>query len=337
MRASIRANTRWGASRRRGFLDATTDAAIITRWWTQAPEANIGVWAGGSGLVIIDIDNHLVGAHPAGAHPAGAHPAGAHPDAEGAHLADGFATWLALQASHPGIECETVSALTGGGGRHLFFAAPPGCKLPGKLGPGVDVKANGGYVVVPPSRHASGKPYAFEKDRNPVRMRPAQLPPALLELLNPKTENCGAAGTKQASLPEHPPINPSPQEATAPSERVGDEYARSHTWADILEPHGWQLARQQGQHGLLDPAGQGRRGERSHGRRQRRRVVGVEHERRAIPTGRKLHQVCGVCAAGAWGRLQSGGAQPARSAGAGRSGRCRHPLPRSGRYGWSRR
>ena len=55
----------------RGFLDATTDPAIITRWWTQAPEANIGVWAGGSGLVIIDIDNHLAGAHPVGAHPAG--------------------------------------------------------------------------------------------------------------------------------------------------------------------------------------------------------------------------------------------------------------------------
>ncbi len=39
-----------------GFKDATTDVAQIERWWTQYPDANIGFWPGGSGLVCLDLD-----------------------------------------------------------------------------------------------------------------------------------------------------------------------------------------------------------------------------------------------------------------------------------------
>ena len=39
-----------------GYLDATTDAAQITEWWRCAPNANIGLWPGQSGLGVIDVD-----------------------------------------------------------------------------------------------------------------------------------------------------------------------------------------------------------------------------------------------------------------------------------------
>ena len=39
----------------RGCLDATTDPEQIRQWWTQWPDANVGVATGG-GLVVVDID-----------------------------------------------------------------------------------------------------------------------------------------------------------------------------------------------------------------------------------------------------------------------------------------
>ena len=38
-----------------GCLDATTDTDVITRWWTDHPDANVAI-ATGAGLVVIDID-----------------------------------------------------------------------------------------------------------------------------------------------------------------------------------------------------------------------------------------------------------------------------------------
>src|SRR5688500_2891547 len=39
-----------------GVLDATTDSDQINQWWTQWPQANIGVNCGASGLIVLDED-----------------------------------------------------------------------------------------------------------------------------------------------------------------------------------------------------------------------------------------------------------------------------------------
>ncbi len=109
-----------------GFHDATTDAEQIERWWTQYPTANIGIPT--AGLVVIDLDGE-----------ANSWPG----DPErGADLANTGAI-----------------ALTPRGGRHFIFRRPAGkawkCST-GKLAPGVDVRTNGGYIVVPTSRTAQG-------------------------------------------------------------------------------------------------------------------------------------------------------------------------------------
>ena len=67
--------------------------------------------------------------------------------------------WLLWHGTLP----DTVSLRTGGRGQHFYFQHP-GVPIPnyaGKLGPGLDVRGEGGYVVAPPSIHLSGKPYEW--------------------------------------------------------------------------------------------------------------------------------------------------------------------------------
>ena len=70
-------------------------------------------------------------------------------------------------------------ALTGGGGRHLYFQHPGIAvrNAVGTLGPGLDVRGDGGLIVAPPSRHQSGRGYAWEVTAHPdeVALAPAPL------------------------------------------------------------------------------------------------------------------------------------------------------------------
>ncbi len=112
-----------------GLYDATTDPATIRRWWAAWPDANIGIACGASGLVVVDVDAK--------------------------NGAPGLDTWQGLLPQIGG-QIDTPTVQTPTGGLHFYYAAPPGVDLSqgnGKLGPGVDVKGNGGYVVAPPSIH----------------------------------------------------------------------------------------------------------------------------------------------------------------------------------------
>ncbi len=135
-----------------GCLDATTDAPTLRRWWARSPGANVGL-ATGAGLLVVDVDPRHTG------------------DASLASL---------------GPLPATREALTGGGGRHLFYraAAPVRCSA-GRLGPGLDVRGEGGYIVAPPSVHPSGALYRWHSDcglAHPIAHAPAWF----LELLRPR-------------------------------------------------------------------------------------------------------------------------------------------------------
>jgi hypothetical protein len=71
----------------------------------------------------------------------------------------------------------------------VFFAAPAGGLANGKLGWGIDFKGTtGGYVVVPPSRHASGRHYVWDIDPREVPL--ASLPQWIIKALRrPKAEH----------------------------------------------------------------------------------------------------------------------------------------------------
>jgi putative DNA primase/helicase len=102
----------------------------------------------------------------------------------------GDETLAALEAEHGELPL-TWRFLTGGGGEHILFAHPGGhvpcscgnAEKPGKLGPGVDVKADGGYIVAPPSEHLSGRRYAISVDHHPEDISAAALPAWIIEKL----------------------------------------------------------------------------------------------------------------------------------------------------------
>lgn len=138
-----------------GFLDATTDEAQIADWWRRWPDANIGIACGArSGLVVIDIDPRHAGD-------------------------DALA---ALEREHGPLP-HTVESLTGGGGRHLFFAHPGGTVRTCDIAPGVEIRADGAYIVAPPSLHASGRTYAWELSSHPDDVAPAPVPEWVVALM----------------------------------------------------------------------------------------------------------------------------------------------------------
>jgi len=139
-----------------GLTEATSDVDTIRRWWTAAPSANIGIRTGRvSGIVAIDVDvAHHIG-----------------------HFGD--ETWRALEELHGKVPA-TVEAITGSGGRHILFAYPEDAELllskSNALGPHVDSRADGGYIVVAPSLHRSGSEYTWEASSHPDDTELAPLP-----------------------------------------------------------------------------------------------------------------------------------------------------------------
>ncbi|MCX6782899.1 MAG: bifunctional DNA primase/polymerase [Candidatus Levybacteria bacterium] len=58
-------------------------------------------------------------------------------------------------------EVQTIKSATGGGGWHYYFQYVDGVQNSANIKPGIDIRGEGGYVVVPPSSHSSGKDYEW--------------------------------------------------------------------------------------------------------------------------------------------------------------------------------
>lgn len=80
----------------------------------------------------------------------------------------GMVSFNALYAQEPGLVSGAVGVITGSGGRHVYYLARQGEPTKGGNGmwPGLGIKAAGGYVVMPPSRHYSGGSYRW-REANP--------------------------------------------------------------------------------------------------------------------------------------------------------------------------
>jgi hypothetical protein len=124
-----------------GFKDATRDETQILGWWQQYPNAMIGAPMGpASGLWATDLDLDPV------------------------KKIDGKATLDQLAAQRGPIP-PTWTTITPRGGRHLIFVWDSNVEIrnsAGKIGPGIDVRGNGGYICLPPSRNATGGAYQWE-------------------------------------------------------------------------------------------------------------------------------------------------------------------------------
>lgn len=139
-----------------GVHGASTNRAQIAGWWHRWPDANVGIATGrASGIWVLDIDPRN----------------------------GGDAAWAAACRAGGGYnassEATTVVA-TGGGGYHIYFAYPSGGGVSnGKFAAGIDVKSDGGYVVAPPSSHASGKDYIWRNGPGKIIAAPEFIAKAL--------------------------------------------------------------------------------------------------------------------------------------------------------------
>ena len=123
-----------------GLRDATTNERAIRNWLRLWPDSGIAVRTG-SGLVVLDVDGET--------------------GADSLHD---------LERRHGALPA-TVSVVTGGGGAHYYFEArEPVRNSAGRLGRGLDVRGEGGYVVAPPSPHPSGRRYQWENHPDDVAL-----------------------------------------------------------------------------------------------------------------------------------------------------------------------
>jgi Bifunctional DNA primase/polymerase, N-terminal/Primase C terminal 1 (PriCT-1) len=168
-----------------GFLDATTDTEQIEAWWTARPDSNIGMPT--AGFLVVDVD--------------GADNPWPGDDLEGLE------------------ECPVSQ--TPHGGRHHVYRQPQGKSwnsTASRLAPKVDTRANGGYIVLPPSV-VGGKPYQWAGE---FEIEPSDLPepPAWLvaqveggtDLFSQETD--GAAGDGPVA-PQGAPVAPKSERAAA--------------------------------------------------------------------------------------------------------------------------
>lgn len=137
---------------------ATTEENMLVGWWDTMPEANIAIACGKrSGIVVLDVD--------------------------AGH--GGYESLTVLFEKYGPLPTTPVSK-TGSGGEHIFFKHP-GIEIrnsAGKLGKGLDIRGDGGYVVAPPSIHPNGNAYQWEV--RPSETPLADMPEWMIELLREK-------------------------------------------------------------------------------------------------------------------------------------------------------
>jgi hypothetical protein len=129
----------------KGVHDATTDVAAVAAWWAHRPY-NVGLSTGGAGLLVVDLDV-----------PHGGRELPAAWTVRGAVTGADVLALLADQAGDT-TYADTRTIVTPSGGRHLYYRAPwPLPSSTSRLGPLIDTRGVGGYVVVPPSTTAAGR------------------------------------------------------------------------------------------------------------------------------------------------------------------------------------
>lgn len=144
-----------------GLKGATRYERIIRRWWSDTPDAMIGVPTGAPiGAWVLDID--------------------VPPDHEDGRI------WLVEMEKLHGPLPATRTATTASGGKHYFWRHVDGVRnRAGKaLGLGVDTRGDGGFIIAPGSFMLDGRGYEWDNDL-PI----ADAPAWLLELVLPRTIN----------------------------------------------------------------------------------------------------------------------------------------------------
>lgn len=182
---------------------ATNDPDMIRQWWQGLYRGHgVGIacgWVDGRCLFVLDVDGP-------------------------SHGADGEAVLADLEGDYQPLP-DTVEAVTGSGGRHLYYWADREVRNEAgqSLGRGLDVRGVGGQVLAAPTVHPNGQAYAWVDGHAPDEREPADAPGWLLALL------------------ERPEPISEPRQKVAATDRPGDLWAAATTWDSLLTADGWTL------------------------------------------------------------------------------------------------
>lgn len=187
---------------------ATTDPEIITSWWTGLYAGyGLGIATGrASGIFVLDVD-----------------------------VSDGKAgdeTLRELEIANDWLPA-TVSVITGSGGCHYYFRFPADFEVRNdagkRLGPGLDIRGEGGQVVAPPTVHPiTGRTYEWEDGCGLGEIPIADAPDWLLALLRPVVPD----------ITPHVMRTEASGEDDGPAKRYNDRT----NWVDLLSADGWTLS-----------------------------------------------------------------------------------------------
>lgn len=152
---------------------ASTDPAQINEWWSTWPKANVGIVTGQrSGVVVLDVDG------PEGV------------ETLKAVAPDGLPPTLRARSGRVGI------------GLHAFYSVAVPCQ--NSAGRGLDMRGDGGLVVVAPSMHRSGQRYAWIEPQLPLAPLPGTLLAWNQNREGVRRENSGQASQVALELGQPP-------------------------------------------------------------------------------------------------------------------------------------
>jgi hypothetical protein len=191
---------------------ATTDPKTIKSWWTGLYRNHgvgiaLGTQPDGRNIFAVDIDKH-------------------------APNADGHRTLAELQQRHGQLP-QTVTSDTGADGQHLLFQGPANLTIRnqrsdgGTLGPGIDIRGEGGQIVVAPTIHPNGNAYQWAEGLAPWQHPIAAAPGWLINLVKE---------------PERQPPAPAPTPALTQQMHPADQMREWWDWPTKLSQAGWTLA-----------------------------------------------------------------------------------------------
>ena len=147
--------------------------------------------------------------------------------------------WRGLMAIHNnGMDIETVTQITGGGGLQLLFRAPPGwmCSI-GTSSLNVDVRGHGGFFVVAPSLHDSGNAYRWQEGCAPWDIGPADMPEWLCEAVDTLLRDFSRKAPGSSPAAPRGTVTPTPAVALSPFGKVVDgreDLMTRHVWGHVV-------------------------------------------------------------------------------------------------------
>ena len=187
---------------------ATDDTGVVTSWWAGDYKSyGIGIATGRTRhgqIFVVDVDDR--------------------------EEYKGSDTLHDLEQRYGALP-ETVTAITGTGGQHLYFYSPIEVRndAGSRLGVGLDIRGEGGQVLASPTIHPNGKQYQWVDGLSPLDRKPSDAPQWLLTLLTTQPAMIKPQGASDLFLAD----------PTTPSAR----YCAQTTWEQLLIPDGWTLAK----------------------------------------------------------------------------------------------